>query len=114
MHGVAGPGQSDDRPADERRQHRPYRQFLAIVVIGSALALSGVALRGIINTLDRLPRADTMDRPEIVDVRALRACAADLERHRDLYRDGHPHARAGGQWGTARADLVSNRRRAWR
>lgn len=69
------------RPRDEeRRRFRPYRRFLAVLVLIGSLGLSGLILRGIVNTLDRLPSAETMDRLEVVDVRALRACAEDLER----------------------------------
>lgn len=71
----------DRRPQDEeRRRFRPYRRFLAVLVLVGAFGISGLILRGIINTLDRLPSVETMDRLDVVDVRALRACATDLER----------------------------------
>ena len=70
----------DSAPKEDRRLFRPYRAFLTILVLIGALGLSALILRGIINTLDRLPSADRMDRLEVVDVRALRACADDLGR----------------------------------
>lgn len=80
MHGVASDVDNTPRSEDERRRFRPYRRFLAVLVLTGALGLSGLILRGIINTLDRLPSAHELDRLEVVDVRALRACAEDLEK----------------------------------
>lgn len=65
---------------EERRRNRPYRRFLGILFAIVVTAASVVVLRGIIRTLDRLPSAEGINRPKIVDVRALRACAEDLER----------------------------------
>ena len=65
---------------EERRQLRPYRRFLALLLVVAIVGLCGLILRGIIRTLDRLPSAESMQRLEVVDTRALAACAEDLER----------------------------------
>lgn len=72
----------DTRPAalSEEEQNRPYRRFVRVVFFLAIAALCGVVLRGIVRHLDRLPSANTLARPAHVDVRALRACADDLER----------------------------------
>lgn len=75
------PAGDNPHPRDEeRRQLRPYRLFLSLLLAIAIFGLCGIILRGIINTLDRLPTAETMQRLDVVDVRALRACAEDLGR----------------------------------
>ena len=71
-----------DQPGrdEERRQLRPYRRFLAILLAISITGLCALILRGIVRTLDRLPSTETMQRLEVVDSRAIAACAEDLER----------------------------------
>jgi len=78
--GVAPAGDNPPHPDEERRQLRPYRLFLVVMLAIAIIGLCGMILRGIINTLDRLPSAETMQRLEVVDVRALRACSEDLGR----------------------------------
>ncbi len=68
-------------PADEeRRQLRPYRNVVRGVFALAVFGICGLLMRGIIGYLDRMPSADTFQRPERVDERALRACAVDLDR----------------------------------
>jgi hypothetical protein len=65
---------------EERRQLRPYRRFVRVVFFVLMGILCFIVLNGIIRSLDRLPSTPGV-RPEgPVDVRALRACAEDLER----------------------------------
>lgn len=76
---------NDARPSDaprseEERLNRPYRRFVRVVFFMAIIALCGGVLRGIIRHLDRMPSALTLERPSVVDVRALRACAEDLEK----------------------------------
>lgn len=78
MQGVS----AGDQPGheEERRQLRPYRRFLAFLLAIAIVVLCALVLRGIIRTLDRLPSMEAMQRLEVVDTRALAACAEDLER----------------------------------
>ncbi len=78
MQSVSPPGDKALHHDEERKQLRPYRVFLALLIIICLTALCGMVLRGIVNTLDRLPSTATMQRLDEVDVRALRACADDL------------------------------------
>lgn len=75
---MSPPGDKAQHRDEERRQLRPYRVFLALLIIVGLTALCGMVLRGIVNTLDRLPSTATMQRLDEVDVRALGACADDL------------------------------------
>ena len=64
----------------EEEQNRPYRRFVGLI-FALAVALACVLiLRGVIRHLDRLPSAGDQARPPSVDVRALRACAEDLDK----------------------------------
>lgn len=65
---------------EERRALRPYRRVVVVIFALAIAALSALVLRGIIRALDRLPSAAALHKPDEVDVRALRACAEDLER----------------------------------
>jgi hypothetical protein len=74
------PEAEKQREAEERKQLRPYRRLVGLIF---ALAIAVVAvfvLRGIIRRLDRLPSVDALLKPTVVDVRALRACAEDLDK----------------------------------
>lgn len=64
----------------EARANRPYRRLVGVVFAVAVVALCSVVLRGVVRALDRLPSAATLDRPAEVDVRALRACAEDLDK----------------------------------
>jgi hypothetical protein len=64
----------------ERRELRPYRRFVRVVFFILMGVLCVVVLRGIIRSLDRLPSASGVRPDGPVDIRALRACAEDLER----------------------------------
>ena len=66
------------RKDEERKQFRPYRNFVRVVLFTAIAVLWSFMLRGIIGHLDRMPSADQFDRPGEVDVRALRACGDDL------------------------------------
>jgi hypothetical protein len=87
---VAGT-EHEHRDEHERRALRPYRWFVVLLFALAIATLCGFILRGIIRTLDRLPSSAGLHRPEEVDVRALRACAEDLERLEARIR------RAGGE-----------------
>lgn len=66
--------------AEEKKQLRPYR-WLVGVIFGLAIAVVAVfVLRGIIRRLDRLPSVDALFKPNVVDVRAMRACSEDLDK----------------------------------
>lgn len=65
---------------EERRSLRPYRRFVQLLFTLAIMGLCAVILRGIVRTLDRLPSVETLDRLELVDERALRACAEDLDK----------------------------------
>lgn len=65
---------------EEKKALRPYRRFVGLLFALTILLLSVLILRGIIRSLDRLPTAGTLARPAVVDTRALRACAEDLEK----------------------------------
>ncbi|MBK8013217.1 MAG: hypothetical protein IPK13_17900 [Deltaproteobacteria bacterium] len=65
---------------EERRQNRPYRRLVGILFGVAILALVSLFLRGIVRTLDRLPSASVEEHHGAADVRALRACADDLEK----------------------------------
>ncbi len=69
-----------DTREEERRQNRPYRRFVRIVFFVAMSVLCVLVLRGIIRSLDRMPSPATQHSLAPVDVRALRACAEDLER----------------------------------
>jgi hypothetical protein len=64
---------------EERRELRPYRRFVRIVFFLALSVMCVLVLRGIIRSLDRLPSGGVAANGP-VDVRALRACAEDLER----------------------------------
>lgn len=68
----------EERREEERRHLRPYRRFLAVVLLIAISAFSWFVLDGIIRALDRLPSAAAMQRLEVVDDRALLACTEDL------------------------------------
>src|SRR5687767_7945275 len=75
----------DEKPkteAEERehRQLRPYRRVVGAVFAIAISTMGVLTLRGIIRHLDRLPTVEALVTPAKVDVRALRACAEDLER----------------------------------
>jgi hypothetical protein len=70
----------ETRREDERRELRPYRRFVRIVFFVLMIILCTAVLRGIIRSLDRLPSPSGVRPDGPVDVRALRACAEDLER----------------------------------
>lgn len=68
------------RDAEERKALRPYRLLVGLI-FGLAIAVvGGFVLRGIIRRLDRLPSVDALFKPQVVDVRALRACSEDLDK----------------------------------
>lgn len=69
-----------DPQAEERRQLRPYRRVVGLIFVIVLLFGAVVTLRGIIRHLDRLPSVDALYKTPDVDVRALRACAEDLEK----------------------------------
>ena len=71
---------ASDAIDDERRQNRPYRRLVAVLFGIAILALVSLFMRGIVRTLDRLPSASVEAHNGAVDVRALRACADDLEK----------------------------------
>lgn len=66
--------------AEERRQLRPYRRVVGLIFVALLVFGAVVTLRGIIRHLDRLPSVDALYKTPTVDVRALRACAEDLEK----------------------------------
>src|SRR5262249_35064873 len=59
---------------------RPYRRLVGAIFAVAIVVGAFVILRGIIRHLDRMPSSDELTKPTVVDVRALRACAEDLER----------------------------------
>jgi hypothetical protein len=65
---------------EERRQLRPYRRLVALIFTVALIVASVFVLRGIIRHLDRLPSVDAIHQPASVDLRALKACADDLEK----------------------------------
>jgi hypothetical protein len=73
-------GEAGSTGAEERRQLRPYRRLVGIIFAVLIAIGAFVILRGIIRHLDRMPSSDALQKPNLVDVRALRACAEDLER----------------------------------
>lgn len=82
---------SSARREEEGKALRPYRRFVRILFMLAIVGFCAIILRGIIRTLDRLPSVEHLDRLELVDERALRACAEDLERLEARVR------RAGGE-----------------
>lgn len=64
----------------EHAANRPYRRLVGAIFAIAVVALCGGLIRGVVRALDRMPSAATLERPQIVDTRALRACADDLER----------------------------------
>lgn len=72
--------EQEETREEERRELRPYRRFVRIVFFIFLIILCGGVLRGIIRSLDRMPSASGVRPDGPVDVRALRACAEDLER----------------------------------
>ena len=76
----------------EKKSLRPYRRFVRVLFFLAIAAFCAILLRGIVNTLDRLPTAETLDRPERVDDRALRACAIDLDKLEARVRAGGAEA----------------------
>jgi hypothetical protein len=72
--------EQDQAREEERRELRPYRRFVRAVFFILMGVLCAIVLRGIIRSLDRLPSASGVRPDGPVDVRALRACAEDLER----------------------------------
>ncbi|MFO0726890.1 MAG: hypothetical protein U1E65_24105 [Myxococcota bacterium] len=67
-------------PGTEEEENRPYRRFVGVVFALAIAIACLLVLRGIIRHLDRLPSAVDQARPNTVDVRALRACAEDLDK----------------------------------
>jgi hypothetical protein len=65
---------------EERRQLRPYRRGVGGIFTIVLVVCSILVLRGIIRHLDRLPSVDALYKTPNVDVRALRACAEDLDK----------------------------------
>jgi hypothetical protein len=66
--------------AEERRQLRPYRRIVGLIFALVLVVAAVLVLRGIVRHLDRLPSVDALYKTPDVDVRALRACAEDLEK----------------------------------
>ncbi|MCK6550941.1 hypothetical protein L6R52_34205 [Myxococcota bacterium] len=66
--------------AEERKQLRPYRRLVGAIFAIAVVVACVLVFRGIIRHLDRLPSLEGLDKPKVVDVRALRACAEDLDR----------------------------------
>lgn len=77
---------------EEKKSLRPYRRFVRVLFFLAIAAFCAILLRGIVNTLDRLPTAETLDRPERVDDRALKACAIDLGKLEARVRAGGAEA----------------------
>ena len=71
------PGATSD---EDRRQYRPYRRFVRIVFFLAVGVMTALILRGIIRSLDRMPTPADVRPTGPVDIRALRACAEDLEK----------------------------------
>lgn len=69
-----------DREAEERHQLRPYRRLVMAIFSIVLVLICVLILRGIVRHLDRLPSVAAIAKPKVVDLRALRACAEDLER----------------------------------
>lgn len=73
---------------EERRQLRPYRRLVGVLFTVAVSVAAVIILRGIIRHLDRMPTAGVPDKSTVVDVRALRACAEDLEKLEARVRQG--------------------------
>ncbi|GEM_PF-2168453 len=69
-----------EEAAGEEEQNRPYRRFVGLIFALAVVLACVLILRGVIRHLDRLPSAGDQARPASVDVRALRACAEDLDK----------------------------------
>lgn len=72
----------------EKRELRPYRRLVVAIFAAVILAAGVFVLRGIVRHLDRLPTVDKLEKPSVVDVRGLRACAEDLDRLETRVREG--------------------------
>ncbi len=70
----------DEPESDERQAFRPYRRFVVALFVLLIALICSLIFRGIIHTLDRLPSAKPLERPQKVDARALRACMEDLRK----------------------------------
>lgn len=66
--------------ASEHEANRPYRRLVGVVFGVAVVVLCTFVLRAVVRAIDRLPTAAALERPAVVDARALRACAEDLER----------------------------------
>ena len=64
----------------EQQQLRPYRYAVAAILTLAFCALLGFVLNGIVRHLDRMPSVEQFTQPTSVDKRALKACAADLDK----------------------------------
>lgn len=73
---------AEPRSEEEREAvaNRPYRRLVGGVFAILVVVLCGGLIRGVVRAIDRLPSAATLERPAVVDVRALRACAEDLDK----------------------------------
>lgn len=65
---------------EDRRQFRPYRRLVQVVFAVAIIVLCSFVIRGIVRHLDRMPSVEEFQRAELIDGRALRACADDLEK----------------------------------
>jgi hypothetical protein len=72
-------GSRPEIETEEKKRLRPYRRLVGVLFAVAIVVGAVVILRGIIRHLDRMPSADTLQKPQLVDVRALRACAEDLK-----------------------------------
>jgi len=64
----------------ESVSNRPYRRLVGVLFALAIGVICTSILRGVVRALDRLPSAATLERPAVVDTRALRACGEDLDK----------------------------------